>query len=63
VQKQIKLVSLLLNEILKEKERQNDLSTNSFTVDADPVFGCWHRVEVGCVANVSENHTTSTGLK
>jgi hypothetical protein len=28
--------------------------------NADPVFGCWHCVEVGCVADVSEEHCTST---
>jgi hypothetical protein len=27
--------------------------------DDDPVFERWHLVEVGCVANVSEEHTAS----
>jgi hypothetical protein len=24
--------------------------------DADAAFGCWHCVEMGCVADISEDH-------
>lgn len=30
-----------------------------FIDNNDPYFGCWYRVEVGNVANVSEEHTVS----
>jgi hypothetical protein len=28
-------------------------------LNADPAFWCWHHMEVGCDANVSEEHTAS----
>lgn len=30
-----------------------------YILDADHAFGGWHLVEVGCVANASEEHTAS----
>jgi len=30
------------------------------TVHADPVFWCWHCVELDCVAHVLEGHAAST---
>jgi hypothetical protein len=49
-------VSSRLAAILKFIYGSTQVS-NIFYVD--PAFGCWHHVEVGCVTDISEDHSAS----
>jgi hypothetical protein len=32
---------------------------DNYCYNVDKIRECWHRVEVGCIADVSEQHTAS----